>query len=121
MELIEWESTPDHNVRVLNETIDFYRYFDATRQAEFLFECVLDTIHRIIPEEVDFIIKYDEFKRFIDNQFEMPDKLVATLARFLEQNRGTLSKRAHTKEFSILTDVEVIEIERTYKQIFEIE
>ena len=100
MELIEWESTPDHNVKVLNETIDFYRYFDATKQAEFLFECVFDTIDRIIPNEVNYILKYDEFKRFIDDKFEMPDKLVATLVRFLEQNNGTLSKRAGTKEFA---------------------
>ena len=89
LELIEWETTPDHNVEVLNDTIDYYRYFDATKQAEFLFDCVLDTIDRIIPEEVSYIYKYDEFKRFIDDQFEMPDKLVSMLVRFLEQNGGT--------------------------------
>jgi len=119
MELIEWETTPDNNVKVLNETIDFYRYFDATRQAEFLFECVFDTINRIIPKEVDYILKYDEFKRFIDDKFEMPDKLVATLVRFLEQNNGTLSKRARTKEFAKLKDKEVEEIESVFKVIFE--
>lgn len=119
MELIEWEATPDNNVTVLNDTIDFYRYFDATKQAEFLFDCVFDTIKRIIPEEVDYILKYDEFKRYIDDQFEMPDKLVATLVRFLEQGRGTLSKRARTKEFAELTNDEVIEIERIFKEIFE--
>ncbi|HSH20683.1 MAG TPA: Fic family protein [Draconibacterium sp.] len=120
MELVEWESTPDHNVRVLNKTIDFYRYFDATKQAEFLFDCVFDTINRIIPEEVDYILKYDEFKRFIDDQFEMPDKLVAALVRFLEQNNGILSKRALSKEFAMLKDKEVKEIEKLYQDIFEV-
>jgi len=120
LELIDWEVTPDHNVRVLNETIDYYRYFDATKQAEFLFECVFDTINRIIPEEVDYIIKYDEFKRFIDDQYEMPDKLVASLVRFLEQNNGTLSKRALSKEFKALKAKEVMEIEKLYREIFEI-
>lgn len=121
MEWIEWENTPDHNVRVLNETSDFYRYFDATKQAEFLFDCVMDTINRIIPEEIDYILKYDEFKRFIDDQFEMPDKLVATLVRFLEQNKGMLSKRARMKEFEKLENKEVAEIEKTFKEIFEID
>jgi Fic family protein len=120
MELIEWESTSDHNVKVLNETIDFYRYFDATRQAEFLFDCVFDTINRIIPEEVDYILKYDEFKRFIDDKYEMPDKLVATLVRFLKQNNGKLSKRVKMKEFSKLTDEEVVEIEKVFAEIFEL-
>ena len=118
LELIKWKSTPDHNVRILNETIDYYRYFDATKQAEFLFDCVVDTINRIIPEEVDYILKFDEFKRFIDDQFEMPDKLVASLVRFLRQNNGILSKRARKKEFWRLRDAEVAEIEEVFKEVF---
>ena len=120
LELIEWKITPDHNVEVLNDTIDYYRYFDATKQAEFLFDCVIDTINRIIPEEVNYIYKYDEFKRFIDDQFEMPDKLVSMLVRFLEQNGGTLSKRAKIKEFPELKEDEVIKIESVFQEIFEI-
>ncbi|SFF19160.1 Fic family protein [Sunxiuqinia elliptica] len=118
LDQIDWEITPDHNVRVLNETIDYYRYFDATKQAEFLFECVFDTINRIIPEEVNYILNYDEFKRFIDDQFEMPDKLVASLVRFLEQNNGTLSKRALSREFKALKVTEVKVIEKLYREIF---
>lgn len=34
-----------------------------------------------------------------DDEFEMPDKLVPMLVRFLEQNGGTLSKRTSTKNF----------------------
>lgn len=119
LEMIDWEVTPDHNVVVLNNTLDYYRYFDATKQAEFLFDCVLDTTQRIIPEEVSYILKYDEFKRFIDNQFEMPDTMVSTLVRFLEQNNGLLSNRAKATEFSKLNDKEVKEIEETYQSIFE--
>lgn len=119
LEQIDWEVTSDQNVKVLNDTLDYYRYFDATKQAEFLFDCVLDTTQRIIPEEVSYILKYDEFKWFIDDRYEMPDKLVGTLVRFLEQNNGVLSNRARTKEFSKLKDKEVNEIEKTYQSIFE--
>ena len=41
LNFIEWKETSGHNVKVLNDTIDFYRYFDATRQAEFLYDCVI--------------------------------------------------------------------------------
>ena len=34
--LIQWEPTNDGNVRVLNDTAGFYRFFDATPHAEFL-------------------------------------------------------------------------------------
>ena len=118
LDLIDWEVTPDHNVNVLNDTLDYYRYFDATKQAEFLFDCVLDTTQRIIPEEVSYIMKYDEFKRSLDDKFEMPDIMVSTLVRFLEQNNGSLSNRAKVKEFSKLKDKEVKEIEETYQSIF---
>ncbi len=37
LEAIEWEPTAEGNIRVLNGTADFYRYFDATRHAEFLY------------------------------------------------------------------------------------
>ena len=119
LDLIEWEVLPDHNVAVLNDTLDYYRYFDATKQAEFLFDCVLDTTQRIIPEEVSYILKYDEFKQFIDNQFEMPVHLVDTMVRFLEQNNGSLSNRAWSKEFAKLKEKEVKEIESTYRAVFE--
>ena len=51
LELIEWRPTDERNVEVLNETIDLYRFFDATAQAEFLCECVKETIDTILPEE----------------------------------------------------------------------
>ncbi len=118
LDFINWKETKDHNVDVLNNTIDYYRYFDATAQAEFLFDCVKDTIENIIPEEVSYLIRYDEFKRFLDDDFEMPDKLVALLVRFLEQNSGKLSKRAREKEFAGLADDEIEIIENYFKEIF---
>jgi hypothetical protein len=48
----------------------------------------------------------------------MPDKTVAILVRFLEQNEGVLSKRALKKEFSALEDIEVKDIEINYNTIF---
>ncbi len=115
---IQWKETIDHNVEVTNNTIDYYRYFDATKQAEFLYDCVEDTLDRVIPEEVTYLQKYDEFKRYIDNNFEMPDKMVAILIRFLEQHEGVLSKRALKKEFSALKKEEIEDIESHYKNIF---
>lgn len=118
LDFIEWKPTKNHNVEVLNETIDFYRYFDATKHAEFLFDCVNDTIENVIPNEVDYLQKYDEMKSYLDDVFEMPDKEVALLIRFLDQNNGKLSKRAIEKEFIELTDIEVKEIEEHYQSYF---
>jgi len=118
LELVEWRPTDKGNVDVLNETINLYRYFDATRQAEFFFECVEETVNKTLPEEVDYLTKYDLLNNFIKNYIDMPDKTVDLLIRFLNQNSGRLSKRARDKEFSALTDKEVQAIENRYDDIF---
>jgi hypothetical protein len=117
-EFIEWKTTQDNNVEVLNETIDYYRYFDATPQAEFLFECVDHTINNIIPEEVSYLQKYDKMKAWLDDTFEMPDNMIALLVRFLSQNDGKLLKRAQNKEFKELSVDEIFQIEEKYAQLF---
>ncbi len=118
LNFIDWEETPDHNIHVKNETLDFYRFFDATRQAEFLFDCVKDTIQNIIPQEVNYLLHYERFKQYLEEEFEMPDQYISMLVRFLEQNKGALSKRAKEKEFSLLTSDEVKKIEQEYAAIF---
>ena len=120
LNFIDWKPSENNNVEILNDTIDYYRYFDATAQAEFLFYCVNDTLVNVIPNEVEYLKKFDEFKRFIDNKFEMPDNMVSLLVGFLEQGNGTLSVRSRKKEFSALKQKEVEEIETTFKEIFDL-
>lgn len=103
---------------MLNDTVDLYRYFDATRQAEFFSECVEETVNKILPEEVDYLTKYDLLNDFIKNYIALPDKSVDLLIRFLNQNGGELSKRAREKEFDQLTDTEVQALEQKYRDIF---
>ncbi len=118
LDFIEWQETEEHNVEVLNDTIDFYRYFDITKQAEFLFDCVNDTIENIIPEEIKYLENYEDFKHYLDDKFEMTDKTVALLIRFLERDDGVISKRAKAKEFSMLSDNEIKNIENKFKEFF---
>ena len=118
LDWIEWRVTEDNNIEALNDTADFYRYFDATAQAEYLYSCVRDTVETIIPNEVQYLLRYEEMKSYLDLSFDMPDNLVALLIRFLEQNDGTLSKRALSKEFSQLEPQEVSQIENRFKEIF---
>ena len=118
LDFIEWKETRDHNVEVTNNTLDYYRYYDATRQAEFLYDCVKDTIENIIPNEVTYLTRYDAFKKYLEEEYEMPDNLVAQTIRFLEQNSGHLSKRAKEKEFGKLTENEILDLEEKYKELF---
>ena len=116
--LIEWRETEKGNVEVCNDTLDLYRYFDATEQAEFLYLCVMKTIQTTLPNEVAYLQKYDHMKLFISQYIDMPDRLVDLLIQFLNQNKGTLSQRARNKEFEKLTDTEVQALEYKFKEIF---
>jgi len=121
LDFIDWKETPDHNIEVNNDTIDYYRYFDATRQAEFLYDCVRDTIEHIIPQEVTYLNRYDAFKKYLEDEFDMPDSLVALVVRFLEQNNGKMSERARDKEFGKLSEVEIRGMEEEYGRIMNYE
>jgi Fic/DOC family len=115
---VEWEATPEHNVRVLNDTGDFYRFFDATPHAEFLYECVERTIERDLPNEADFLRRFDEFRTEIERIVEMPERTLNLLFRFLCQNEGQLSGRAKEREFAALSENEVGLVENAYRRSF---
>ena len=67
LRLIEWHTTQDNNVEVVNDTADYYRYFDATLHAEFLYHCVETTVEHDLPEEVAYLEGYDRFVRGVTN------------------------------------------------------
>ncbi|MCC7037601.1 MAG: Fic family protein, partial [Alphaproteobacteria bacterium] len=116
--LIEWNPTPSGNVEVINETTDLYRYFDATAQAEFLYECVKYTVEISLPDEVAYLAKHDKMKSFIEDHFDMPDRVTELLIGFLRQNNGKISERAKKKEFSALTTKEIAMLEDKFAELF---
>jgi hypothetical protein len=118
LELIDWRATADQNVEVLNDTADFYRYFDATLHAEFLYACVKQTVERDLPDEVAYLEAYDRFLSAVLIIVDMPNSTVDLLHRFLRQNSGRLSERAKTKEFALLTEDEARAIEAAYASAF---
>ncbi len=115
--LTDWETTPDLNVRALNDTHDLFRFFDATRQAEFLSAAVMETVRNTLPREIEYLRRYDLAKSRIENFLEMPEHKFDLMMGFLRQNAGQFSKRAREKEFGALTDDEVAAIENIYADL----
>lgn len=119
MSLIEWRTTPERDVEVLNDTADVYRYFDCTEAAEFLCACVRRTVESDLPREVDYLRRHDDAIRRIMDTVEMPDRVAEDLVMFIRQNNGTLSKKRREDEFGRLRDDEVALIERIVVEAFE--
>lgn len=110
----DWRPTDRGNVEVLNDTSDFYRYFDATPHAEFLFDCLQRTIEKELPDELRFLSSRDTFHREATRVVEMPERILDLLFHMLRQNEGKFSHRMRTREFQALTEDEVQEIEAVF-------
>jgi hypothetical protein len=111
MPYIEWRPTPEHNVEVLNQTADLYRYFDCTEEAEFLYACVRRTVEQDLPREIDYLRRHDSAIHRIMDAVEMPDRVAGDLIMFIRQNHGTLPRNRREGEFHKLRDEEVALIE----------
>jgi hypothetical protein len=119
LSVVQWQSTDTNNVRVFNDTADFYRFFDATPHAEFLYACVRQTIERDLPDEIKFLENFDRFRALVESIVDMPDRTLDNLFGFLRQNHGRLSKRARENEFAALTEDETRRIEQAYDDLFD--
>ncbi len=119
MPYIEWRPTANHNVEVLNDTADLYRYYDCTEAAEFLYACVRRTIETDLPREIDYLRRHDDALRRIMDAVEMPDRLAENFLMFVRQNGGTLPKRRRENEFRKLADDEVRLLENIMRDAFE--
>lgn len=113
---VEWRATDTGNVEVLNDTAVWYRFFDATAHAEFLYQCVDTTARHDLPYEVTYLQAYDLFIAQMTTIVDMPARLLGLMHRFLWQNGGVLSRRALDKEFTGLTAQEVARIEALFAE-----
>ena len=118
MTSIEWQPTPKGNVEVLNDTADLYRFGDYTALAEYLYTCVVHTITTLLPKEVHYLKCYDLALTAIGEHIDMPGNQIRDLIMFITQNGMKLPLRRRQKEFSSLTDAEVLAIEKDVAEAF---
>jgi Fic family protein len=115
---IEYRMEDAQRMAVLNETKILYQYFDATAQAEYLYQCVAETIDKDLREEIGFIVRYDQALDETKEIVDMPDKRASLLVRLIMQNKGTLA--ASKRElFSEITNDELAKIEQAIAKVEE--
>ena len=115
--LTEWRPTDRGNVEVLNDTADYFRFFDATPHAEFLFERIERTIDVDLREELRFLEIRDRFHQQGTRILDMPARTLDLLFRMLRQNGGQFSQRMREREFAPLKENEIVEFERLYNDL----
>lgn len=105
-DFMEWKMTPAREVEVLSATDHLYRYFDATRFVEFIYDKLSETIEIDIRQEVEFVERFDRAYSAVTDIVDMPNRKASLFVRLCMQNAGSLSKNKRD-QFKELSDDEI--------------
>lgn len=118
LELIDYTLDENGKLSVHNNTIDFYRYFDATKMVEYLYSVIEKTIDTDLIEELEFLVHYAKAKTEIQDIVDLPDKSIDLIIKSILDNSGKLSESKRKRHFDALTDREVEKIENVVRGSF---
>lgn len=119
LQLVDY--TVDHEgfMTVHGDTIDYYRYFDATGIVENLFAFIGDTIDTEYLKELDFLKRFAEAKNAVEYIIDgLPQREVRLFVESCKSNGYKLSKNKRDKFFSKLNDDEVHRMEEAVRVAF---
>lgn len=100
-----------------DKTAWVWRYPDLTPQVEYLGRAMSRAV-QMVPEELDFLSRYDKLLDRAKQIVDMPDIRLADVLSQIRLNGGTLSKNKRKQRFSELTDDEVNQLEAAYAEVF---
>jgi len=121
MQLVEYTLNAEGQMKVLNDTADWYRFIDMTEQVEALFALIAKTIETELSEELNFLANYDRARSEIQAVVDMPDRKVDLFIRLCLQNQGRLSDRKRRTHFQVLTDSEVGRMEEAVQSVYQLD
>ncbi len=96
----------------------YFRYFDATEQAEFLYRSLERTVEEDLQQEINFLLGFDRACQKLNQLLDWPDHSLELFVRVVHQNSDTLSKTKKQSHFSWMTDTEVSEAEAVVVRAF---
>jgi hypothetical protein len=118
MPYVEWQPQ-NHGIKVVNDTADFYKYFDCTNEAEFLYRCIARAVEHDVPQELDYLQRHDRAMTSILNIIDMPDATARNFIMFMRQNGWKLPRKRREGEFAKLTDAEAVQLQTLVQDAFD--
>lgn len=96
----------------------YFRYFDATEQASFLYGALERTVEHDLDEEISYLLGFDRARAALAGIADWPAHSLELFVRVVRQNGGRLSATKHASHFAWLTDDEVSRFERVVERAF---
>lgn len=85
----------------------YFRFFDATEQASFLYWALERTVEHDLDEEIAFLLGFDAARARLGGLLDWPAHSLDLFIRLVHQNKGTLSGTKRQSFFGWMTDDEV--------------
>lgn len=112
MQCIDHYNLSDDGVLTVGQdTKSYYQFIDYTHFAEYLFDCIQETLEEHFELEIEYLMKYDRAKVKIQTVVDMPDKLIDIFIKFAMQNNGKIGNKKRNSYFDKLTDKEIDRLE----------
>ena len=83
LEHVDYELDDRLRMTVKNETIDFYRYIDATCLVEIFYDFARETIQTALPAEIDHLRRHDECRLQMREVVDLPDRIAELFIKTL--------------------------------------
>jgi len=96
----------------------YFKYFDATEQAEFLYKALERTVEEDLQQEIDFLLGFDRARQKLNQLLDWPNHSLELFIRLVHQNDGKLSRNKRQSHFDWMTEDEVIEAEDVVQNAF---
>lgn len=113
----EWNPETPNISATGNDTV-YFRYFDATAQAEFLYNALERTVQHDLPQEIEFLIGFDSARTALNAMLDWPGKTLDLFIRVVHQGGFLLSKSKRDRHFDWMTDAEVADAEAVVAEAF---
>ncbi|HUX73203.1 MAG TPA: Fic family protein [Steroidobacteraceae bacterium] len=96
----------------------FFRFFDATAQALFLYRALERTVRHDLEEEIHYLVSVERARAILKDEIDWPAQSLDLFINVVHQNNGTLSKTKRNSHFSWLTEEEQVRFVRAVNEAF---
>src|ERR1700688_1532191 len=96
----------------------FFRFFDATAQALFLYRALERTVEHDLEGEIYYLVSVERARARLRDEIDWPAQSLDLFINLVHQNNGTLSKTKRDRHFSWLTEEEQGRFVRAVNEAF---
>lgn len=97
----------------------YFRYFDATEQAQYLYQALERTVEHDLQEEIDFLLGFDRARAALNTLTDWPAHSADLFIQVVRQNEGRLSVTKRASHFSWMTEAEIALAETIVVEAFQ--